>query len=249
MSCGHSKIRIRLHACNCGVWQPLHRPFVPTEKYKEEAVARSDFRNGFFSGVGAGFALGVGAFAALQAFRPGRSPRVLRIQKSIQIGAPVSEVFGAWVDLARLPERISTIKSVVRTGDRFRWEIELAGQIFAWDAVVTQFIPQQALGWKSLSGPKHSGRITFSPLQHDTLLHVQMNYAPPLGRASAMMAEQLADYVEHSLHEFKASLEKPIELPATGTYGTQRTRFGGMAPVDFTEPTQPGPFSKPEVLK
>lgn len=215
-------------------------------------MARSDFRNGFFSGVGAGFALGVGAFAALQAFRPGRSPRVLRIEKSLQIGAPVSEVFGAWADLARLPERISTIKSVVRLGDRFRWEIDLAGQTFAWDAVVTQFVPQQALGWKSLSGPKHSGRITFSPLQQDTLLHVQMNYAPPLGRASAMMApveEQLESFVEHALHEFKASLEKPIELPATGTYGTQRARFGGMAPVDFTEPAQPGPFSKPEVLK
>jgi len=93
-------------------------------------VARSDFRNGFFSGVGAGFALGVGAFAALQAFRPGRSPRVLRIEKSLQIGAPVSEVFGAWADLSRLSQRISTIKSVIRSGDRFRWEIELAGQTF-----------------------------------------------------------------------------------------------------------------------
>jgi uncharacterized membrane protein len=215
-------------------------------------VARNDFRNGFFSGIGAGFALGLGTFAAVQAFRPGRSSRVLRIEKSIEVGAPVSEVFGAWADLARLPERISAIKSVTRSGDRFRWEMELAGQSFAWDAVVTQFIPQQALGWKSLSGPKHSGRITFSPLRQDTQMHVQMNYAPPLGRASAMMSpmeEQLESYVEHALHEFKASLEKRIEQPATGTYGTQRNRFGGMSPVDFTEPTKPGPFSKPEVLK
>jgi uncharacterized membrane protein len=216
-------------------------------------MARSDFRNGFFSGVGAGVALGAGVVLAVQAFRPGRSSRVLRIEKSIEIGAPVSEVFSAWADLSSLPQRISTIRSVTRSGDHFRWEIELAGQSFAWDAVVTQFLPLQALGWKSLSGPKHSGRVTFSPLREDTLLHVQMNYAPPLGRASAIIApieEQLESYVEHALHEFKASIEKGSqEQQATGTYGTQRTRFGGMAPVDFTEPTQPGPFSKPDVLK
>jgi uncharacterized membrane protein len=216
-------------------------------------MARSDFRNGFFSGMGAGVAVGAGIALALQAFKPGRSSRVLRIEKSIEIGAPVSEVFSAWADLSSLPQRISTIRSVTRSGDHFRWEIEVAGQSFAWDAVVTQFIPLQALGWKSLSGPKHSGRITFSPLREDTLLHVQMNYAPPLGRASAIMApveEQLESYVEHALHEFKASIEKGSqEQQATGTYGTQRTRFGGTAPVDFTEPTQPGPFSKPDVLK
>jgi len=221
-------------------------------------MARSDFRNGFFSGVGAGAALGAGVVLAVQAFRPGRSSRVLRIEKSIEIGAPVSEVFSAWADLASLPQRISTIRSITRSGDHFRWEIELAGQSFAWDAAVTQFLPLQALGWKSLSGPKHSGRITFSPLREDTLLHVQMNYAPPLGRASAIIApieEQLESYVEHALHEFKASIEKGSgEQQSTGTYGagdhtTQRTRFGGMAPVDFTEPAQPGPFSKPDVLK
>ena len=216
-------------------------------------MARDDFRKGFFSGIGAGVAVGAGIVLAAQSFRPGRRSRVLRIEKSIQIGAPVSEVFGAWADLASLPQRITTVRSVTRSGDRFRWEVEVAGQSFAWDAVVTQFIPLQALGWKSLSGPKHSGRISFAPLREDTLLHVQMNYAPPLGRASAIMApveEQLASYVEHALHEFKASIEKGSgEQQATGTYGTQGARFGGMAPVDFTEPTQPGPFSKPDVLE
>src|SRR3954470_14108738 len=201
-------------------------------------MARSDFRNGFFSGIGAGIAVGAGVVLAVQAIRLGRSSRVLRIEKSIEIGAPVSEVFGAWADLTSLPQRISTVRNVTRAGDRFHWEVEVGGQSFAWDAVVTQFIPQQALGWKSLAGPKHSGRITFAPIREDTLLHVQMNYAPPLGRASAIMSpieEQLESYVEHALHEFKASIEKGSqEQQATGTYGTgshgtQRTRFGGMA--------------------
>src|SRR5205814_70663 len=88
--------------------------------------------------------------------------------------------------------------------------VELAGQSFKWEAIVTQFVPNQALGWKSVSGPKHSGRIAFAPLERDTLVHVQMNYAPPLGRASAVVApieEQLEAYVEEALRQFKSSME------------------------------------------
>jgi uncharacterized membrane protein len=218
-------------------------------------MARTTFWNGFCTGLGAGAAAGVGAMLVWRAFSSGRNSRVLRIEKSIEIGAPVAEVFAAWANLESLPSRMSTIRRVTRAGDLFHWELAVAGRQFAWDAMVTQFIPPEAIGWKSVSGPKHTGRISFSPLAGDTLVHVQMNYAPPLGRASGVLApieEQLESYVEHALHEFKASLEKAgtQQHKATGTYGrTQSSRFGGMEPVEFTEPTDPGPFSKPDVLK
>jgi len=80
-----------------------------------------------------------------------------------------------------LPSRIPLVQKIIRWGGRFHWEIEIAGQQLAWDAIVTQFIPNEAIGWKSISGPKHTGRMPFSPLANDTLIHVQMNYAPPLG--------------------------------------------------------------------
>jgi uncharacterized membrane protein len=217
-------------------------------------MTRANFWNGFFTGVGAGAAVGVGAMLAWQSFGSGHNRRVLRIAKSIEIGAPVPDVFHAWADLESLPSRIPMIQGIIRWGGRFHWEIEIAGQQFAWDAIVTQFIPNEAIGWKSISGPKHTGRIAFSPLGNDTLIHVQMNYAPPLGRASGLLApieNQLASYVEHALREFKQGLEATgTSRRATGTYGsTQSSRFGGMEPVEFTEPEGPGPFSKPDVLK
>jgi uncharacterized membrane protein len=216
-------------------------------------MARANFWNGFFTGVGAGAAAGAGALMAWQSFGRGRNSRVLRIEKSIEIGAPVADVFRAWADLETLPSRISMIQKVVRSGDSFNWELEIGGQLFAWDAIITQFIPNEAIGWKSISGPKHTGRIAFSPLGNDTLVYVQMNYAPPLGRASALVAplgSQLEHYVEHALHEFKASLEKGrVRERITGTFGAQSSRFGGMEPTEFTQATQPKPFSKADVLK
>jgi len=216
-------------------------------------MARATFWNGFLTGVGAGAAAGVGAMLAWQSFGPGHNSRVLRIEKSIEIGAPVVDVFRAWADLERLPSLISMVQRIIRSGNRFHWEIEIAGQSFSWDAIITQFIPDEAIAWKSISGPKHTGRIAFSTLGNDTLVYIQMNYAPPLGRASGLLApigSQLEHYAEHALHEFKAALEKgPVRERATGTYGTQSSRFGGMEPVEFTRPKEPGPFSKPDVLK
>jgi len=217
-------------------------------------MARANFWNGFFSGVGAGAAVAVGAILVWRSFGPGRNSRVLRIEKSIEIGAPVAEVFHAWADLKNLPSRIPLVQKIIRWGGRFHWEIEIAGQQLAWDAIVTQFIPNEAIGWKSISGPKHTGRIAFSPLANDTLIHVQMNYAPPLGRASGLLApieNQLGSYVEHALRDFKEGLEAAgAQRRATGTYGsTQSSRFGGMDPVEFTEPKEPGPLPKPDVLK
>jgi len=70
-----------------------------------------------------------------------------------------------------------------------------------------QFILGQAIGWKSVRGPKHTGRVSFAPVGDDTLLNVTMNYAPPLGifsRAIAPLSEHLEDYIDQALRDFKA---------------------------------------------
>jgi len=132
--------------------------------------------------------------------------------------------------------------------------VHVNGVPVEWEAEITQVVPYQAIGWKSVSGPKHTGRVTFSPLGNDTLVHVQMNYAPPmrmLRRALAPFSGELEGYIEQVLREFKAGMEKPshsagrqaeqLSASVTGTYGpdsdlragTQRTRFG--APLTLVE--------------
>jgi uncharacterized membrane protein len=104
-----------------------------------------------------------------------------------------------------------------------------------WDAELMQIIPHQAIGWKSVSGPKHTGRVSFTPLANDTVLHVQMNYAPPLRFVSrlAPVQQKITEIVDRALRDFKAALEskgrelaaerqsppsRPDSAQATGTY-------------------------------
>jgi len=72
-------------------------------------------------------------------------------------------------------------------------------------------VPNQAIGWKSVRGPKHSGRINFARLGNDTLVHVTMNYAPPIGRLGRLLApftDHLESKIEEALRDFKRSLEE-----------------------------------------
>lgn len=172
-------------------------------------MRQENFWSGFAAGVTIGTLAGVGGVLAFRRFSSSTDGRILRLEKSINIGRPVAAVFGAWSNFERLPQTVDFIEKVERSGTRSRWWINLDGRQFQWDAEITQVLPNQAIGWKSLSGPKHSGRISFAPLRDQTVVHVTMNYAPPLGEFGSMLPidQYLEDWIERGLRAFKAALE------------------------------------------
>ena len=194
--------------------------------------------------------------------RGGSGSRYSAPEKSIQIARPPAEVFDAWSDLEQLPMMIEALDSVSSIGNRSHWNVRVIGRKLQWNAELTQLIPNEAMGWKSVDGPKHSGRVTFSPLGNDTLVHVQMNYVPPariLRRALSPFSGDLEGYIEQALREVKAYLENRPKSAvteryrqdalgrATGTHGPgpelvadqQNPKFGTPStPVEYTAPTE-----------
>lgn len=219
----------------------------------------------FWSGAAAGAGVVAGSWAAFQYARRGGLSRIVRLEKSVQIGSALEDVFDAWANLRRIPQHVPMVKEVRVFGVRTHWRVMLGGTNFEWEAEITQLIPYQSIGWKSLSGPKHSGRITFSRIGNDTLVHVHMNYAPAgrlLRPMVASFAGDLEGMIERALREFKASVEaggsslrrdrNPATptvrrddniTSATGTYGpelasgNENPRFGTPeTPVEYTRP-------------
>jgi len=219
-------------------------------------------RKGFWKGFATGAAAGLGTLFAVSFIGRGRTSRIVRLEKSVQIGRPVHQVFDAWSDFNHLAQLSSIIQSVSRFGDRSHWIVTVDGKTFEWDAEITQIIPNQSIGWKSVSGTKTSGRITFSPLADQTLVHVQMNYAPPsmlLRPFASSIVGQIEGVIEQALRDFKNAIESSPALgsaqhrsskqtdEATGTYGpgpetlteNQNARFGSPTiPVEFTRPPE-----------
>lgn len=173
-------------------------------------MASKRFWKGFAAGAAAGTSAGFGSWLLSRAVFHRSDSGVVRLEKSVQIGRPIDEVFRAWSDLEHLPSRLRAIEEVRVRGARSHWKVRINGQAFEWDAKLTQNIRNQSLGWKSTRGPKHTGRITFSPLGGDTEVHVVMNYVPPGGEFAGDLLGQTAaleQQLAQTLRDFKAALE------------------------------------------
>ena len=181
-------------------------------------MERENFWSGFAAGAALGALAGLGGVLAFRRFSNDLDSHILRLEKSINIGRPVPAVFGAWADLERLPQIVRFVKNIERLGPRSRWTVNIDGKEFQWDAQITQIVPNESIGWKSCNGPKHTGRINFAPLGDQTVVHVTMNYAPPLGRLSSLLPldQHLEEWIDRGLREFKAALESQPEAK-TGT--------------------------------
>ena len=208
-------------------------------------MAKRRFWSGFAAGSAVGAAAGLSSWLLAKAWGRQEYGKIMRLEKSLQIGRSIEEVFRAWSELHSLPQFIPMLQRVDVQGKRSHWVLSVGGRRVEWDAKLTQKIPTQALGWKSVNGPKHTGRINFARLGNDTLVHVVMNYAPPAGAISSGVIEafgRMEGVLEQALREFKAGLEGKGEgQRATGTYGgyggsenpshgmaPQASRFGGV---------------------
>jgi uncharacterized membrane protein len=171
-------------------------------------------------------------------------------------------VFEAWNDFESLADWSELVESVRVYGDRSHWTVNVGGVPAEWDAEITRVVPHQEIAWKSVSGPKHSGRVTFAALGENTIVHVHMNYAPPLRALRPLLspfAGELEGYIEQALRDFKAGLEEQGGTTRasqsrqdefarlTGTYGPgpelltekQNARFGSAStPLEHSRPPE-----------
>lgn len=223
-------------------------------------MGRRRYWQGFVTGLAVGSGASIGSWLIVRAIRGRQHDKVVRLEKSIQIGRPVEEVFRAWSNFEQLPSLLRMIEDVQVRGSRSHWVVRIDGRRVEWDAELTQRIENRALGWKSMSGPKHTGRIDFSPLGNDTLIHVVMNYAPPMGMLGSSIAERsgvsamVEAQIEQALRDFKAALEGKgqegseaergaLRRVPTDVLANQQSRATGTyGPADLAGHTQTSRF-------
>lgn len=211
-------------------------------------------KTGYWPAFTAGAAFGALAMAGLLSYRRNAvgDGRVIHIERSVNIGRPVEALFSVWQNVERMPQLIGSIRKIERFGAVSRWLANIDGSDVEWDAQVTQLIFNESIGWKSVNGPKHSGRISFSPLGDQTIVHVMMSYAPRTVHAAlgAGPGANLEHWIDRGLREFKASMEddslRREPLARTGTTGAEVESSWNTAsgPVGTPgKPTAPGTVS------
>ena len=147
-----------------------------------------------------------------------------RIQESIEVQAPLMDVYNYWSNLENLPHIMSNVESV-RVYDRetSHWKITgPAGANVEFDARTTEMSPERGIGWVSEGEVDNSGQVRFEEVaQGRTLVDVTMDYAdPPGGKAGELAAEVVQNpekHVREDLENFAMRVERgELDLGGAG---------------------------------
>jgi uncharacterized membrane protein len=121
-----------------------------------------------------------------------------RVQESIEVQAPLQDVYNYWSDFENFPRFMENIEEVRMTGqDTSHWKVKgPLGVSVEFDAKTTEMNPERGVGWNTVDGQvMTSGEVTFQEVQPDrTRVELTMNYAdPPGGKVGEAVANILSD--------------------------------------------------------
>jgi uncharacterized membrane protein len=217
-------------------WSPAARTLVGSagSAIVAYAAARRDVFGVLF-GL-AGTALVLRAATNLEARRlvgVGAGRRAVDLQKTITIGAPVSTVFDFWSNFENFPRFMTHVREVSASAieGQSHWTVAgPAGIPVEFDAVVTEFVPNQVIAWKTLEGAPvaHAGIIHFEPDSvHGTRVHIRFSYNPPAGALGHAVAALLGEDPKAMMDDDLARMKTLIET--------------GNPPRDAAQPMQRAP--------
>lgn len=137
------------------------------------------------------------------------------ITGSIEVEAPVAQVYEYWRNLENLPSFMKNIEEVRATGpDTTHWVVKgPLGYRVEFDARTTQDEPNSAIGWNTVDGDiQTSGQVRFREVTPNrTKLEVQMKYADPpagvVGEVASRLTSGPKANMEQDLRNFKDIME------------------------------------------
>ncbi|HZN26882.1 MAG TPA: SRPBCC family protein [Burkholderiales bacterium] len=141
--------------------------------------------------------------------------RAVDVQKTIDIEAPVEQVFLFLANYENFPHFMRNVLGVETLVDgRSHWKVAgPAGTVVEWDAITTRLDFNERLEWSTVEGStvEHVGRIRMEPLGNGTRVHVQMSYTPPAGVVGHAVAKLLGSdpktQLDQDLMRLKSTLE------------------------------------------
>lgn len=102
------------------------------------------------------------------------------VEKSVEVDVPVSTAYNQWTQFEEFPRFMEGVKQVRQLDDKqLEWRVEVAGKEEQWEAEIISQVPDERIAWRSLSGAKNSGIVTFTPIDDNrTEVHLRVEYEP-----------------------------------------------------------------------
>lgn len=132
------------------------------------------------------------------------------ITNDIDLDLPIRTVYDQWTQFEDFPAFMSGVDEVQQLDDTtVHWKVHVGGVERGFDTEITEQLPDERIAWKSTSGPRHAGVVTFHRLNDEqTRVRLQLDWDPE-GLVEKMGAAlQLDDaQVASDLREFARLME------------------------------------------
>jgi uncharacterized membrane protein len=119
--------------------------------------------------------------------------RTIDIQKTINVNAPLEQVFDTLTHYENFPRFMSNVREVKVCEDGgSHWTVTgPGGMSVEWDAVTTKLEQNRLLAWRTVPGATvdHAGMIQFERVNGGTRLDIKMSYSPPAGVLGHVVAK------------------------------------------------------------
>jgi ribosome-associated toxin RatA of RatAB toxin-antitoxin module len=133
------------------------------------------------------------------------------IEKSVDVAATVRAAYNQWTQFESFPSFMEGVDQITQqTQTQTHWRTSIGGVTREFDAEITEQHPDERVAWRSVSGPPHSGVVTFHRIDdRTTRVHLQMEYAPESLTEKAGAALGVVGHrVQGDLLRFKDFIER-----------------------------------------
>jgi uncharacterized membrane protein len=155
----------------------------------------------------------------------GLGENAIRVNKSINIFAPIDEVYQFWRNFENFPLFMNHVKAINVQGDTSTWTVVGPGDSsYQFQSEITQDIPNELIAWETRpeSDIHSSGFVRFDGNRDgSTRVTVQMSYVPPVGALGHAVAQLFGVDPRQSMHEDLMRLKTLLEEGKTSTEETK----------------------------
>lgn len=138
------------------------------------------------------------------------------VQKTINVAAPISDVFALWSRYQDFPRFMAHVREVRPLGGgRAEWTVAGPGGIpLQWETVETAREPGRAIAWRTVGTAPvaHSGRVRFQDKGDGTTrIDVRLEYTPPAGALGHAVAILLGSDPKRAMDEDLVRMKSILE--------------------------------------
>jgi len=132
------------------------------------------------------------------------------VTQHVDVSVPVSVAYNQWTQFEEFPRFMEGVKQVEQLDDKhLRWQAQVAGKEEEWTSEITEQRPDERIAWRSTSGAKNAGVVTFHHLgDNKSRVTLQLEYEPEGAAEKAGSAVGLVERrTKGDLERFKEFIE------------------------------------------